>query len=59
VLNHFRLARCAFEEARTHDADADAGAQRSKTDHQSDADARERLDLRDQLQLVHWISFLN
>src|SRR6202171_4691412 len=52
--NHFRLARGAFEETRAHDADTDARAQRPQADHESDADARVCLNLRDQLQLFHF-----
>src|SRR5438552_3910394 len=52
--NHFRLPRGPFEKARAHDADADARAERTQADHEPDADARVCLDLRDQLQLVHF-----
>jgi hypothetical protein len=51
------LPRGAFEEARAHDADADAGAERAEADHEADADAGIRLDQRQQLQFgVHGLS---
>ena len=55
----FGLARRAFQKARTHDANADARAKRAETDDEADTDAGGGLDLRDQLQLVHLLPFLN
>jgi hypothetical protein len=53
LRHQLRLACRAFQEARAHDADADARAERAKADHQADADARVGLDHRDELHLVH------
>src|SRR5437867_8669116 len=48
--DHLWLPRCSLEEARAHDAHADARAECSQADDEADADAGECLDLRDQLQ---------
>src|SRR5690349_2293735 len=58
LRHQFGLTRGAFEEPRTHDADADARPKRAQADHQSDADPGIRLDHRDELHLVHSFSFL-
>src|SRR5262249_55331812 len=56
--DHLWLPCSAFEKARAHDPYADARAERAQPDDEADADAGEGLDLRDQLQLVHLLSFL-
>jgi hypothetical protein len=58
LRHQLRLARGAFQEARAHDADADARAERAQADHQTDPDGGARLDHRQQLHIFH-VAFLS
>ena len=53
------LPRGTLEKSRAHDADADTRSEGAEPDHQADSDSGVRLDLRNQLQLVHLLPFLN